>query len=816
MQKSQPRKKGFSFLSFFLGFLFGIIFLVGSVAGVAYYALSANIDDVLGMVGVDNSKDENGNQPIINTDAENGGASTFLELFAKVGAFASDFNNLSVGEVENLVPAVRGMVDGVHEAVSQYVEMDRSELTEVKFGEFGEFVQDKVLAIQPASLMDAFGMGESLNNPIFKAVFFGAEAKYVDGGESKYPVYYDTFTLTDGAYLRSGDNATLPAEYVENLVQDGENYRLNYYFVGETCYVTDGDYTYTQPQSRVANGAVYSLYNADYSALSGNYYIENGERKVATPITLGSFNNVSETLAGVYLDTLLTEDGENDLARKVLAGISLGDIMGGKLDFEATLSNLPLSDLIDVSAGDGIMMSLIYKISGVSAAVDQTYSHTGTYKFTEGGATVEKQCFIETDAEGKVTRTYYIESEKEVEFPSISVADLMNGLDTDEIMKDMTVDSLMDIHPDEAIMAYLAYGVYDVTSAEGQEYAYTAKYDFSDNADNPDEVNCYITVKTVDGKDVISSVYYPDKESGEKVVIGGTPVNKINVRINMLTYKLKVKELVKTDNKILNALGDYTVNKLGDGVNELKLGDILEIDQNSSAILQSLKNTPIKDLSAKIDTLTLGEMVDDIENNFILKNLADTTIKDLPDALLSLTINDLYADSIYGDGTEGSAVLTEVNAGNFNPDYIYYVDVDGKRELVNKGTDNAGKLTAFPADGNTYYTYGEAQGMWKMLLYASEKKADGTTVSLGEKAYTLDNLTDMMDNVSYNMSNADLYYLHENELLVFSDPNDLERVVEKDSEGNVKRRLGDLKLTEAISKFAAMLKKAENLPDLGQ
>ena len=142
------------------------------------------------MVGVDNSKDENGNQPIINTDAENGGASTFLELFAKVGAFASDFNNLSVGEVENLVPAVRGMVDGVHEAVSQYVEMDRSELTEVKFGEFGEFVQDKVLAIQPASLMDAFGMGESLNNPIFKAVFFGAEAKYVDGGESKYPVYY--------------------------------------------------------------------------------------------------------------------------------------------------------------------------------------------------------------------------------------------------------------------------------------------------------------------------------------------------------------------------------------------------------------------------------------------------------------------------------------------------------------------------------------------------------------------------------------------------------------------------------------------------
>ena len=31
---NQPRGKGFSFLSFFLGFLIGIIFLVGAVAGV--------------------------------------------------------------------------------------------------------------------------------------------------------------------------------------------------------------------------------------------------------------------------------------------------------------------------------------------------------------------------------------------------------------------------------------------------------------------------------------------------------------------------------------------------------------------------------------------------------------------------------------------------------------------------------------------------------------------------------------------------------------------------------------------------------------
>ncbi len=811
MQKTQPRKKGFSFLSFFLGFLFGIIFLVGSIAGVAYFALSADIDNVLGIIGVDNSKDENGEQPIINTDPENGGVGNLLELFTKFGTMFSDFDNLSVGEVETLVPAVRGMVDGVYGAVAKYIELDRSEMVGVKFADFGTFVQEKVMLIQPASLMDSFGMGESLENPVFKAVFFGAEAKYVINGEEKYPVYYDTYVLSDGAYLRSGDNSALPAEYVENLVQSGENYRLNYYFIGETCYVTDGEYTFVQPQARVANGAVYSLYSEEFSSLSGNYYVENGEKIIVTPITLGSFNNVSETLAGVYLDTLLTEGEENELARKVLAGISLGDIMSGKLDFEATLSNLPLSDLIAVAANDGVMMNLVYKINGVSAAVGQTYSHTGTYKYTDGETTVEKPCFIETDEEGKVIRTYYADGETQVDFPSISVADLMNGLDTDEIMKDMTVDNLMDIHPDEAIMAYLAYGIYDLQPAEGGEYAYTAKYDFSRDTANSDEVECFVTVNEVGGKEIISSVYY--LKDGEKTVIGGTAVNEINDKINTLTYKLKIKELVKTDNKILNALGDYTVISLGDGINTLTLGEILDIDETSGALLQSLKDTPVNALAGKIDTLTLGEMVDGIENNFLLKNLADTTINELPDALLALTLNDLYADSIYGDGTEGSATLITVTAENFNSDYIYYVDADGKPKLVNKGGENAGKLTAFPGDGRTYYTYGEAQGMWKMLLYTNEKQADGTLTPLGEKAYTLNSLTDMMGNVSLNMSNATLYDLHENELLVFTNPDDLNRIVEKNGDDVV--RLGDLKLTEAISKFAALLEKAENLPDLG-
>ena len=68
MQNNQPRRKGFSFLSFFLGILLGIILIVGAVGGAVYFALSSSVDTVLSIFGVDNSKDEEGKNQVINTD----------------------------------------------------------------------------------------------------------------------------------------------------------------------------------------------------------------------------------------------------------------------------------------------------------------------------------------------------------------------------------------------------------------------------------------------------------------------------------------------------------------------------------------------------------------------------------------------------------------------------------------------------------------------------------------------------------------------------------------------------------------------------
>lgn len=157
MQNNQPRRKGFSFLSFFLGILLGIILIVGAVGGAVYFALSSSVDTVLSVFGVDNGKDEEGKNQVINTDKENGGVETLLELIQKVGAMASDTSNLSMGEFENLIPATKGFIDGLHETFSFYVEIEREEFVSVKFSQLGEYMSEKILDIQPALLFGQIG-----------------------------------------------------------------------------------------------------------------------------------------------------------------------------------------------------------------------------------------------------------------------------------------------------------------------------------------------------------------------------------------------------------------------------------------------------------------------------------------------------------------------------------------------------------------------------------------------------------------------------------------------------------------------------------
>ncbi|MDE6505364.1 MAG: hypothetical protein K2L42_05790 [Clostridia bacterium] len=459
MQNKQPVRRGFSFLSFFLGILIGAILIIGAIGGAVYFALSANVDTVLSVIGLDNGKNEEGKNQYINTDKENGGVETLLELIQKVGAMAADTSNLSMGEFENLLPATSGLIDGLHGALSDFVEVERGEFVAVKFSQLSEFMQEKILEVQPASLFEKLGMGTMLDNKIMELVFCGKEADYVINSQSgeKYPAYYDVYFADEEQQklLRVDDNAELPEQYAANLVDKHGELRLYYYFVEETPYITDGSFAYTAP-ARSANGEVYELYNAEYARLSGNYYYEGNEKINVNPVTLrtlaeGDFSALND----VYLTELLESD--DVLAQKVLGNVSLGDIMSGEVNFDEVLNNLLLTDIIDITATDKIMTRLFYGIANVTEANGETYAYTATY-FADGN---EIPCFIEVKENGAISRAYYLNGQNEVEISSLSVGDLQNGLDVGSLK----ISEIMDVNGNK-ILEMLADSTIDTLGSD--------------------------------------------------------------------------------------------------------------------------------------------------------------------------------------------------------------------------------------------------------------------------------------------------------------------------------------------------------------
>lgn len=100
---------------------------------------------------------------------------------------------------------------------------------------------------------------------------------------------------------------------------------------------------------------------------------------------------------------------------------------------------------------------------------------------------------------------------------------------------------------------------------------------------------------------------------------------------------------------VLKAIAGSTIKNLSTAIDNVKLGDALNLDGSETGVLNALKNTEIKNLKSKINTLTLAQALDlDGSETGVLKALSDKKITELESAIEDLTI-----DSALGlDGTE--------------------------------------------------------------------------------------------------------------------------------------------------------------------
>mgnify|MGYP005764482221 FL=1 len=218
-------------------------------------------------------------------------------------------------------------------------------------------------------------------------------------------------------------------------------------------------------------------------------------------------------------------------------------------------------------------------------------------------------------------------------------------------------DLLGDISADNAVMAYMVYGISDIKAADGSMQL-------------PDGVTH-------------TAVYHILGEDGEPVTDPeGNPVTK--------------EAYVVTEGGVITDV--YYLEETADG-SGIKLGCNTTVDESVGRI-DGLK-----------DDMTIGELLGDSGDgdNVLLDALRDSTINSLADDINSLSIQELFAEDIYADGGE----LAQVTEATFSADYIYYTDETGG-ELVN-GT---GKLEGLWSEEYAgYYTYGATAGVWSLFLY---------------------------------------------------------------------------------------------------
>ena len=544
------------------------------------------------------------------------------------------------------------------------------------------------------------------------------------------------FTLNDNAVLADTTSYSYPVKYGDNYTNltgnfykkaDGSEVQINTVTVNSLINDTFEPLDYVPATELLGDSSVTAEIFSDMSVgalIDNNIDLKDEIQSLAIGSVIDNVEvtndvmmyivykvtNVSETedgYVGVY-----DKDGENiavniqvneqNQVEKIVSEADGREIKGATVsEISEIADNLSVTVLIDVKPDDAVMSYIGYGITNLleeSGNIGgRSYDFVGKYRLDDKSHVV---CYIATDADGRISSAWYMDGSKAVDIQSSTVNNLSDRISG--LTEDLTLGGVVDITVDNPIMAYMGYGVTNIVAAQGEGYSYKGMYGNQE---------CYIkTVTDENGKDKITAVWYVD--NGNKVYIDGTTIDGVPDRIDGIKNDLTIAEIMgdslTSDNKILWGLRHYKINNLSDGVGNLVLSDVIDIDDNSSNILKQLKYTKIDDLSTAID---------------------------------EITIQSIYAEEIYGKSDPDRAT-------RYNAEYLYYVYDGETYSLVNgDGKLTAGQIAAW--NDNEYYTYGQAKGMWKLILYV-----DGA-----ETVYTINNFHNMINHAAANVNNATLYEL---------------------------------------------------------
>ena len=811
-------------ISFLLGFLFAILVEIGAVFGVYWYVMNNDINTVMAAIGLPNTNDR-----YINTDKENGGVTTLKELLSGVQGLVFENGELAIvgksfDDISNLIPATQMLLNTFYGIADEYIELDHEAFESNPLMNLAQVLSDSVLNVKTAALLEKLGVIGDDANLLVKSLVMGSECDYAavvnNGGRRegalKLPVMYDFYGYDEnaGTYFNCVDNASaypanLAGREKELLTPSGKGEEFNTYTLYYVpCRVTENgieEAEYITGEHTVEdNGKMYKFqilqygadtdfiaveynngnfeidFNAVYAAMneestgasdrftgysyfepyarnyyyteknadsdrwalktySGKNYFRDSNNKMVQLDALTLYDIIVDPFSP--LDSILVSDvieGDSNI-KKIFGTTTLGALLRGE-GIEEIIDDLEVSTFVtNVSPTNKIMCYIAYKISDLQPNDDGTY----TAIYDKDGEN-EQVVTVTLDENGNIYEAEGVEGVKVKD-----VAALANN---------MPLTVLMDVNVNEPIMAYLAYGVTGIKEQNvGEGFRYVGNVNVGGT-----KRECFIATEESGGAVNITAVVYYDDE-GNRVVVGGTKVNNV-------------------------------ANRLNGFADDLTVGDVLKLDGNESQLLSAIKGTPLSGMADRIDELTVGEIIssDELEKSSMLRQLKNTKVSELSTAIDKLFIQRVYAEEVYGVEKNADPALAE----EYHADWLYYKKVNDVFVLANTQNNPPENDTAYDDalghitdeefnSGENYYTYGEATGMWRLVLYKDGK----------EKAYTMNNFNNMVASCAQNVYNSTLYDLQKAGII------DKEKDLSKTFNG---KELGKMSFEELINMVLAL------------
>ncbi|MCD8205355.1 MAG: hypothetical protein LUD29_01900, partial [Clostridia bacterium] len=548
------------------------------------------------------------------------------------------------------------------------------------------------------------------------------------------------------------------------------------------------------------------------------YYVdENGQTFTAYITTTVESDGTIKATSSSY-----TVDGETRRPSTATTLDNISDVVSG------VTTALSVADFVDeIDADEAIFLYICYSVYDVYKDGEGNYYG---YMRDSDGEEVMVRIYLkdknEKDSKDLVDYIVVLDDEGDPAINDDGNETRVKGTKIDEIsgiMDNITEDLSLPVFlgdmeaEDNALMLYLMYSVTNVEShtetVDGKDvtvWTATYHYTYEDSGTTVSaEMDVVLETKEEDGKTYVIGVETPEGYEGER--IRGTTIGGINDQIDGLMNDVPIKEIInfgdeEENNLILNAIGDSTINGLGDAIDAITVQSLFKDDIYQSTLTLFVEytydGTPsfeyIYDSEGKIygddysnltfyykvegdDGYTISEFKseEEITNKSSLESaLKQYNCENQDDKITELyiyttTYRQAVCDEFVPEGycEEGTYYFDEyylkdssgyvkdsdgkyiVNGWiTFSPNYIYY-DENGNL------AGDEGKLAELPSEGGTYYTYGETAGVWRFMVCERVIEYESDEVigyHYNEILCGINNMDSLMTMTTKNLSSATL------------------------------------------------------------